>query len=654
MSKILQTIFKISIKLISGLLLMWTSTLSAQPFECDGGFFLSLANNGPSVFYRVEIDPSTNDVLFEPLSAANAGLTMNAIGYRSSDNYIYGMELNTSNLCRVDATGTATVITTLLGLNPSYGYFAGEISPDGQYLYLLGSGGSPYVTRDLVRVDLDDYSVLTTAVPNADAAQVLCTDFSFDPTDGILYGFDLRDNRLLIIDPVTGFIDETTYPVTLEADAMGGIFFDAFGNIFGYGDQLNSGISNTLFRIDKNTGAVTTEATGPGAREKDGCACPYTIDLVKIVYPETAFPCTEVTYVFEIANASSYDQVGIDFRDAMPPELTITEILQNPYGGTMTSGVGSNVLMIEDMTIPQGIDSIIVLAEVAANAEGIYKNQAVLRNLPEALGGRTLSDDPSTLVKDDSTSLEIIPLFVDLQNDTTAICIGDTLLLNASTYGVIYEWQDGSTDSLYVVDEEGLYWVQVESGCETVYDSIYVFENDLDISLGPDLEINLGDSVLINAQITGQPSLEWFDPLENTLSCYTCPETFARPFFDVEYTLMGMDANGCYGEDQIVVRVNKDRNIFIPNVFSPNFDGLNDIFYLQGKGGGWINTFKIFNRWGAVVFESRGGFVNDPDYGWNGVFKGKELNSAVFVYYAEVEYLDGMVEVYAGDVTLVR
>ncbi len=628
--------------------------LSAQSLVCDGAFFLSLANNGPSVFYRVEIDPNTNDVLFSPLSGGNAGMTLNAIGYRSTDNYIYGIQLGTSNLVQINAVGDATVITDLPDLNLAYGYFAGEVSADGQFLYLLGSGGNPYVTRVLVKVNLDDYSVSSVDIPNAGTVQVLCTDFSFDPTDGTLYGFDMFDNRLIIIDPVTGFIDETTYPTTNVADAMGGLFFDAFGNLYGYGNQINSGVSNTLFSFDKNTGVLMQEAIGPTASEKDGCACPYTIDLTKIVYPEVAFPCTEVTYVFEIANASALDQIGIDFLDEMPPELTITEILQNPFGGNIISGVGSNILSIENITVPLGIDSIIVRAEVAPNAEGIYKNQASLTNLPVGLGGETFSDDPKTLVIDDSTELEIIPLFVDLENDTIGICNDDSLVLNAATYGVTYLWNDGSTDSVNVVDSEGLYWVEVMSGCETVYDTIYVTENGLDINLGPDLEIELGDSVLLNSSIDGNPVLLWLDPLGNSLSCLTCPEPFARPFFDVEYILSGTDEFGCYDEDDIQIRVNKDRAVYIANIFTPNFDGVNDIFYIQGKGLGFIKTFKIFNRWGAVVFESSGGIINDDSHGWDGRFKGKDLNSAVFVYYAEVEYLDGVVEVFAGDVTLVK
>jgi gliding motility-associated-like protein len=638
------------------LLMLFTGfmTAGAQPFECNGDYFLSLTSNGPSIFYRVEIDPVTNDVLFNPISAGNTGAIINAIGYRSTDNYIYGVDPDNHFLYRVDANGTATALATLADLTPGYQYFAGEIDPGGEFLYLLGSGGNPYLSRSLVRVDLDDYTQTITDIPNAEFVNAFVTDFSFDPVTGVLYGFDRNDNRLVTINPVSGNIDETQFPSTDVSDAMGAIFFDAFGNLFGYGDQFGSNVSNTLFRIDKNTGAVTQAAIGPIAMGKDGCACPYTVELQKTVYPETAFPCTEVTYVFEIANASALPVTEAEFSDIMPEAMTITEIVENPFGGNVISGVGSSTLTIQEMTIPQGVDSIIVRVEIGQGAEGIYANQASLSNLPTALGTEALSDNPETLFIGDSTFLSVVPLFIDLANDTTFICIGSSLELNASTYGVTYLWHDGSTDSTFIADAEGLYWVEVQSGCETISDSTYLIENDLEIDLGPDLEINLGDSVFLDPTILGNASLSWTDPLENSLSCFTCPNPWARPLFDVQYTLAGFDGFGCADADSLQITVNKERTIYIPNVFTPNNDDINDMFYIQGRGFGLVRQFKIYDRWGREVFSAQKGNINDPSVGWDGRAGTDFYNNAVFVYFAEIEYLDGVVEMYSGDITLAR
>jgi len=73
-----------------------------------------------------------------------------------------------------------------------------------------------------------------------------------------------------------------------------------------------------------------------------------------------------------------------------------------------------------------------------------------------------------------------------------------------------------------------------------------------------------------------------------------------------------------------------------------------------GLGVEIIKSFSIYNRWGEVVFEARNFLPNDPTFGWDGTFRGKILNSAVFVYSAEVEFVDGETIRYDGDITLVR
>jgi gliding motility-associated-like protein len=640
-------------KAIVILLLLLGNVCRAQPFVCSGDSFLALTNNGLSVFYKVEINPDNNEIIFNPLGSGNAGLGLNAIGYRITDNYIYG--ISGSNLVRVNKEGIASIVSPLNGLNPNYGYFAGDISIDGQYLYILGTEYSTNITRGLSRINLDDYTMESIEIPNAETANIYCADFSIDPTDGSLYGFDRTEKRLVKLDANTGFFDESLFPVSTTAKSMGAIFFDAFGNLYGYGEQLTPGVADTYFEINKNTGIITTAANGPPANGIDGCSCPYTIKLQKEVNPDIAFPCTEVTYVFKISNLSGFTHSGINFLDEMPSELTVVEIVQNPFGGNIISGIGSNILSIEEMTILPGLDSIVVRVEVAADTYGEYKNQAVLKNLPTSLGGETFSDDPSSLIIGDSTTLIVEPLFINLELDTTNLCLSDTLILYADfSEGAAIKWNDGTTEPLKFVTEEGLYWVEVTNGCETVSDSFYVYDHRLNIELGPDLELDLGDSILLQPTYSGNPNFQWTDPLENSLSCSSCPETSARPFFDVTYTLSGINEFGCYAEDSIRIYIRKDRNVYIPNVFSPNFDGINDIFFIQGKGFEIIKTFRIFNRWGALIFESQNGFVNDSGHGWDGTFKGKDLNPAVFVYFAEVEYLDEVVEFWTGTITLVK
>ena len=640
--------------LTSFILLLFAAALQAQPFDCNGDFILTISTSGASTFYRIEIDPVTNDVLFNPLSSGDAGLGLNAIGYRSTDNYVYG--ISGTDLCQVDRFGKAKIVANLSGLNPFFGYYAGDIPRDGKHLYILGSTGpGTNFSLQIAKIDLDDYSVETYGIPNAQDLEVFITDVSFEPDEGLVYGFDRNENRLIKFDIETGIIDKSIFPPSDQVDAMGAIFFDAFGNLYGYGALPGSNISDTFYKIDKVTGEFEAQATGPVAIGKDACACPFTVEIQKEVRPKFALPCDELTYTFTIANSSLLNLQGVKFTDVMPVELSITEIIYNPYAGNVLEAIGGNFICIEDMLIPPGIDSIVVKAEIFDASEGLYKNQAILSELPTELGEETFSDDPSTLTIGDSTYFEVISPSIDPENGSAAICNGETITLETQLFAnAEYLWNTGSRSNKIEVDQEGWYFVEVDNACEKFVDSIYVTADLVQVSLGENLEVELGDSIQIISNHSDGANLQWQDPLSTSLSCLDCTAPFSTPYFDVEYTLTATNEAGCVDSANIFIKVLKDRKIYIPNAFSPNADGINDLFFIQGKGFAQINILRIYDRWGAQVYENFGGQINDLNFAWDGSQNDKKLDPAVFVYYAEIEFLDGEIFLYKGDLTLIK
>ncbi len=115
------------------------------------------------------------------------------------------------------------------------------------------------------------------------------------------------------------------------------------------------------------------------------------------------------------------------------------------------------------------------------------------------------------------------------------------------------------------------------------------------------------------------------------------------------YLVEVRDSNNCVVNDTAEVFMTDVCNyhLFIPNVFSPNGDGLNDVLYVRGKG--FKNfSFVVFDRWGNKVFES-----TDKEIGWDGKFRGKLVDSGVFVYHIKVEYFDGTKVVKDGNVGVV-
>lgn len=208
---------------------------------------------------------------------------------------------------------------------------------------------------------------------------------------------------------------------------------------------------------------------------------------------------------------------------------------------------------------------------------------------------------------------------------------------------------------------EGVYEVLVEdsNGCtfvETVAiiqpDSLYVFFTEQRVG------IDYGDSVQLIAR-TNLPEasftqMNWDDAA--TLSCADCLTPYARPTETTMYHIQVVSENGCEADAWINVLVNRQFPVYFPNAFSPNNDGVNDIFYPIAELGSVtkIHQFHIFDRWGTAVYSGNDFAANDPRHGWDGTKAGEKMNPAVFVYFAEIEFADGRIDIFKGDVMLIR
>ena len=624
--------------------------LQAQvPFECKGQYFVTLSFllNSPSDLYEVKFINS-GTVIFENIKE-NIGGNINAIGYRSTDNFIYGVDPDDLILYRLDATGTAydLGVPDLEG----WGYFAGDVSPDGKYLVLIGGFGDDEV---LSLIDLEDPDFGTTNI-NLEDYDTRVFDIAFDPIEGVLYGFDSNNKRLLTINIADGSYN-TSFPTQNQINSIGALFFDTFGNLFAYGGFSGGNQQNVLFRVNKQTGTLSFLADGPLASGNDGCSCPYTIKLEKTVSPDITLPCSEVEYTFRIANYSGRAQEGITLSDYLPDGFSISEIISNPIGGDL--GQDLNHLELTNMTIPVGEHEIVVRVYIDELPPGIYKNQASLENLPVQLGGLTLSDNPFTFTPEDSTAVELLPLSLEFIEEEQSFCENDVLIIDATLLGAEILWDNGSMDPVREITEPGIYVVEASTDCETVIKTITVTTEFISLSSEVEsYELELGEELFIDVDVDGSglpESYLWSDPLGSSLDCYDCEDVTAFPLFDVTYNVHVTSDQGCEDDLPISVRLIKPRYLFAPNIFSPNGDGVNDFFYLFGNENTVINYLRIYDRWGNLVFSQEGGNLRDRSIGWDGTFNGKELQSAVFTWMAEVRYLDDFTKIETGDLTLIR
>ena len=139
------------------------------------------------------------------------------------------------------------------------------------------------------------------------------------------------------------------------------------------------------------------------------------------------------------------------------------------------------------------------------------------------------------------------------------------------------------------------------------------------------------------------------------LSCTDCSNPIADPKFSTLYVVTLTDSNNCKISDSILVKtVCNDKNYFVPNTFSPNGDGVNDIFYPRGTNLYNIQSMRVFNRWGQLVFERRNFPSNSPSDGWDGRFNGRPAPGDAYVYIMEVICDNSQVVALRGDVTLIR
>ncbi|HWK04041.1 MAG TPA: PKD domain-containing protein [Puia sp.] len=145
----------------------------------------------------------------------------------------------------------------------------------------------------------------------------------------------------------------------------------------------------------------------------------------------------------------------------------------------------------------------------------------------------------------------------------------------------------------------------------------------------------------------------WAPPIN--LDCNTCPNPTATLTNSQLYAVTVTDVNGCVSSDSILVKtICNGQNYFLPNTFSPNHDGVNDVFYPRGNSVYNIQSLRIFNRWGQMVFEKRDFPANSASDGWDGNFNGRPAPSDVYIYIAEVLCNNSQVVALKGDITLVR
>jgi gliding motility-associated-like protein len=350
----------------------------------------------------------------------------------------------------------------------------------------------------------------------------------------------------------------------------------------------------------------------------------------------------------------------------------------NSSGCTTTKATPLKVNTLPNVSA--GADSAICLgATVALQASGadsyLWSNNATLScsacaspvATPVAASvyySVTGTDAITSCRKTDSVEIKVVQPFKITSTITDTLCVGESVKL--FVFGAdTYNWTPAAdlsdatsatpiasprTTTSYTVT--GHDYLNCFTDVATIPITVYakpvfnIIEDNITIAIGSSAAIKTKSSVdVINWQ--------WFPA--TGLSCSNCAETVTTPLNTIVYKAIATNQGGCKAEDRITVNVFcNNGNIFIPNTFSPNNDGSNDVFFPRGKGIAGVKSLQIFNRWGNLVFQKTNFAINDPGAGWDGTFNGKPQEANVFVYQIEVICETGEVFSFKGDVALIR
>jgi gliding motility-associated-like protein len=170
------------------------------------------------------------------------------------------------------------------------------------------------------------------------------------------------------------------------------------------------------------------------------------------------------------------------------------------------------------------------------------------------------------------------------------------------------------------------------------------------VSLGENQILKLGQETQLEAIVSAPyEKITWSDPSLKGLN----PSLLLLK--SQQYILTATDKKGCQAKDSVWIYVGSEREVFAPNSFSPNGDGINDSFTIfAGSDVSKINTLEVTDRWGNLIYQVENIKANDELMGWQGSFKGHLANQDTYIYKAVVEFLDGKLKTFSGEVLLIR
>lgn len=483
---------------------------------------------------------------------------------------------------------------------------------------------------------------------------------------------------------------------TLQFFDSSKVEYDQITNyLWSFGDGVNSNAANP-FHTYTAPGVYPVRLT---LITKKGCtdtSKSYSVKVVKspetqITGPSTGCVDQSVTYSGISSDTSAVKWTwdfgnGVTDNTPSPPsqifhnagDFTVKAVVANSSGCATTATKVVTVYPLPN--VDAGSDSVICRGStITLHATGAdsYIWTASPNLSCTACANPTASGTDSTIYytvtgknaisgcqKTDSVQIKVIQPFKILASGGAEICEGQSFPLFV-TGADKYNWSPSAglnnstianpiasptTTTLYTVT--GHDYLNCFTDTATI--PVTVYPNPTFDIIQDEVTIAVGNSVAIKTK--SSPNVTNWQWLPSTgLSCSNCSEPIATPSNTIVYKAFAITAKGCKAEDRITINVFcNNGNLFVPNTFSPNNDGVNDVFFLRGKGISGVRSLQIFNRWGAIVFQKNNFAINDPSAGWDGTFNNKPASADAYIYQIDVVCETGEVFSFKGNVSLIR
>ncbi|MBP7273403.1 MAG: gliding motility-associated C-terminal domain-containing protein [Saprospiraceae bacterium] len=369
---------------------------------------------------------------------------------------------------------------------------------------------------------------------------------------------------------------------------------------------------------------------------------------------ETTSPATNLTagnHFVTVTNADGcMDTTAVQITQPSAPATTIT-IVQPIRCDDSNDGIAA--VAAQNLTPPLSYQW--SSGSVGSTAAFLSPQQYFV-TITDALGCTTTDD----IILQAPPPIDIAYLKTDItckEGETRGSIFIDTVFGGQPPYQYALNSSDFGDYTIFNNLDVGAYRLEVKDdlGCVEEYPIAITDGTEIYVFAGEDYIIELGEHVTIDA-LTLNSNIVFSWSSVGILPCVTCHRIEVQPLATTDYIIAIKDTlTECIARDTVRVQVSKEEDIFIPNAFTPNNDGFNDVFMiLAGNSIALINNLRVYDRWGTLLFTAQNFPPNAQEYGWNGKFNNQDLNPAVFVYFVEATYIDGAKIHLKGDVTLLR